>query len=325
MALMALALPALIGGIGLASDVGNFYYNDYKMQTAVDAAAIAGAMCLPSQSMCTATTTSTNYAKTNGLSASEITVTDPSYNSTTCPSGGAYQPCQMKVAATRTVRYYFSRLVGVTSGTLNVSATAAGGTITTITSQDTEQGGVSGMMPIGLQWNSPWKNGNSVTLIYNSNLSAKCPSSIGGSAPGNWDWLSLGGTGESNLETNVTNGYKGKISIGDSVPSQTGAGQPVFGKMKTRIGGGSCSYGCACNSPCAISVILTDWTGVTGSKPVPVKGFAEMCVDSVTKVGSCSQLVAHAITCPVSGGSWTTTSSSTSTYQEGALAVKPFQ
>jgi Flp pilus assembly protein TadG len=332
LALMAIALPAVIGGMGLATDVGNFYFNYYKMQTAVDAAAIAGALCLPSETTCKATTTAKSYASTDGITAGEVTVTGPSYNTTTCPSGGAYQPCQLTVSGKRSVPYYFSRLIGVNSGSLNVTATAAGGTVTTITSSSSENGGtMSSMMPIGLQYNSSWSNGNPITMVYNSN-GGKCASSPGGSLPGDWDWLALGASGEATLESNITKGYDGTITAGGTVKPEPGAGQSAFGSVQTRIGGTACSYGCNCGSPCAIDVVLVDWAtlscgggGGGACTPITVKGFASMCIDSATKVGACSVVTAHAITCPVSGGSWTTTSSSTSQIQDGALAVQLVQ
>src|SRR5208337_1279511 len=55
LALLAIALPAVIGAMGLATDVGNFYYNYYKLQTAADTAVLAGGMCLPSGNGCNGT------------------------------------------------------------------------------------------------------------------------------------------------------------------------------------------------------------------------------------------------------------------------------
>lgn len=329
--LMAIALPAFIGAMGVATDIGNLYFNHYKAQTAVDAAAIAGALCLPGEASCTATTTARTYAITNGLTDSEVTVGAPAYNTSTCPSGGAYPPCQITVSATRTVPYYFSRLVGITAGTVNVSATAAGGTITTITSTQTEEGGVGGMMPIGLQYNSPWTNGSTISLAYNNNP-GKC-GATGTSTPGDWNFLALPpGTGESTLESNLTNGYTGPITVGGTVSPEPGAGQPAFNKMAARIsnsGGTTCTFGCNCNSPCIVTVVLVDWAtmscGGGRCSPIAVKGFAQMCIDSSTSVGSCSQITGHAVACPVSGGSWTTVSSSTSQIQDGTLAVKLLQ
>jgi Flp pilus assembly protein TadG len=338
MALMAIALPVIIGGLGFAMDVGNLYFNHYKMQSAVDAAALAGAQCLPGQASCTATTTASAYATKNGAPAGGVTVVGPSYNTTTCPSGGAYSPCQITVSATKTVPYYFARLVGMNSGTVKVTATAAGGSITTITSTNSQEGGISGLVPIGLQYNSGWQDHHTLSLVYNSNP-AGC-GTTGTSLPGDWNWLRLGGSGTHTVTGEVTSGYTGTVDMwetGDTsasnpdayVTPQPGAGQPPFDAMKTRIGGATCTYGCECNSPCAITILLVDWAAMTcgggACTAIPVMGFAEMCVEGVTKAGACSNITAHAITCPVPGGSWTTTSSSTSTFQDGALSVKLFE
>jgi Flp pilus assembly protein TadG len=337
LAILIFALPAFIGVMGLATGIGNLYFNYYRMQAAVDAAAISAAQCLPSQSVCTATTTASSYATNNGLAAGEVTVTGPSYNSSTCPSGSWYQPCQMTVAATRTVPYYFSRLVGVNSGTVNVTATAAGGTVSGINSQSSEQGGVSGLMPIGLQkdtYSNAWLSGATLPLVYSTNPSS-CPGYSTSTVPGDWNWLQFGAPGESTLETNITQGVPGQnLNVGDTVTTEPGAGQPAFRKVAKRISGtesnsASCTYGCSCDSPCHVTVILMDWTGITGAKPTPILGFADLCIDSVGSTkgrtgGACLTVNAHAIAC-ASSGSTTTTTTTTTTYNDGTLAVKLLQ
>src|SRR5689334_9173372 len=102
---LAIGLPAFIGAMGLATDAGMYYFNQYKMQTAVDAAALAGAHCLPDQTKCTASSTATSYATTNGIRSAEIV-------GPTVDTGSN----EVTVGAQRNVPYYFARLVGVIQG-----------------------------------------------------------------------------------------------------------------------------------------------------------------------------------------------------------------
>src|SRR5208282_2630559 len=151
LAIMVIALPALIGAMGLATDVGNYYFNYVKLQTAADASVLSGAKYLPDQP-CAAISTANMYATCfNGAAAGEVVSTTTSYDSKKCPAPastpiplacatpvaplGCTMPapppsaepaCNLTMQAHRTVPFYFARLVGVAYGTLSVSATATG-------------------------------------------------------------------------------------------------------------------------------------------------------------------------------------------------------
>jgi Flp pilus assembly protein TadG len=71
----ALATATLVAVMGLCSDIGVLYYNWVQLQKAADAAALAGASCLPNDAT-TATATAQTYATNNGVVASDtITAT----------------------------------------------------------------------------------------------------------------------------------------------------------------------------------------------------------------------------------------------------------
>jgi hypothetical protein len=82
--LVALSLPILLGFIGIATDVGALFKDKRTLQTAADAAAIAGALNLPpgSTSITTAAQTAATAAATtngftNGSNGVVVTVNDP--------------------------------------------------------------------------------------------------------------------------------------------------------------------------------------------------------------------------------------------------------
>src|ERR1700722_1996066 len=86
LAILVIALPVMLGTIGLATDVGNYFFNYVKLQTAADASVLSGAKYLPDQP-CTAISTANLYATClNGVAAGEVVSTTTSYNSTKCPA-----------------------------------------------------------------------------------------------------------------------------------------------------------------------------------------------------------------------------------------------
>jgi hypothetical protein len=198
-AFVVIALPAFIGAMGLAADVGNFYFNYVKLQTAADASVLSGVKYLPDQP-CTAISTANIYATCdNGIASGEVLSTVTSYGSK-CPApastpvpvacatpvapAGCTLPapppsaetgCNLTINVQRTVPYYFARLVGVDSGTMNVSATA---TVAPAYSTYPE--------PIGLQFGTAYSDGAKTVLIFRPAPSGTLPAN-------NWSTLALGG------------------------------------------------------------------------------------------------------------------------------------
>lgn len=121
--LVVLALVVLIGCVALAVDVGMLWGVRRKMQTAADAAAVAGAVA--SRQSQDVTAAANNVASLNGYTDGAngviITITNP-YSSTVCTSAAK---C-VKVAIAQPQPTYFLRVLGFSS--INVSVSAAAGT-----------------------------------------------------------------------------------------------------------------------------------------------------------------------------------------------------
>src|SRR5690348_1306471 len=99
----ALAALSLVGGLALGTDLSIMYANWEWLQKAVDSAALAGANYLPEQPS-RAQTTATTYATANGLTSSEV-------GTPTVSNGNL----EITVTASRTVPYYFGRVIGLTN------------------------------------------------------------------------------------------------------------------------------------------------------------------------------------------------------------------
>ncbi|NLI53449.1 MAG: hypothetical protein GX417_03905 [Clostridiales bacterium] len=110
--LLALSIVVLCGVVAMVVDVGMVGVNREQLQTAADAAALAGAYDLPSASA--AQTTAIHYAELNGVESGHTSVTTP-YNG---------DSKKIEVVCTETVEYTFARILGYTSKVVSARAVA---------------------------------------------------------------------------------------------------------------------------------------------------------------------------------------------------------
>jgi hypothetical protein len=111
----------------------------------------------------------------------------------------------------------------------------------------------------------------------------------GNYAPGNWGWLDIPnpavtGGGASLLASNITNGCRCDIKVGDFISTKPGQswGQ-VQPAVNGRITGGNLLAAITGNESQLVTVPIVDWANVNGKKGVPVLGFAEVWIDSISK------------------------------------------
>jgi len=108
---VAFILLALVGMSALVVDVGSWFHAQRKLQTAADAAALAGAQHLPTQQS-TALTVAVDYAKRNYAGISTPTVTFPN-------------PATIEVAAQADTPGIFAPVLNSAFGVVTVHARAA--------------------------------------------------------------------------------------------------------------------------------------------------------------------------------------------------------
>jgi Flp pilus assembly protein TadG len=311
LAALTLVLPVLLGAMALGADFSIVYFNWALVQKAADAAALAGASQLTGvtgsassggQIQSNAVNYVNGYACLNG-------VTDPSHsNSTLCPSPATKSPgwvdnvvftnvtdTRVSVGIHRSVPYFFGKMIGLQEASVAAKATAA------VEGQGTVS---SGMFPVGLQCTAPCSTltldpGQSVTF------GAKF---VGGLAPGNWDWLALGGNpGAKELGNAIQYGASGSYSISDLIstaPGNKGNAGPVKQGFDARMAachstttatdpcqngalvGGTNGIGGSSGLPasdsCLVTVPAVDFTTVNGRKNVPIEAFAEIYIERAT-------------------------------------------
>ncbi|MGH7925142.1 MAG: pilus assembly protein TadG-related protein [Candidatus Binatus sp.] len=278
MVLYAGILAALLGAVALGTDVAVMYTNWQQTQKTADAAALAGANFLSGITYtgtvaagCSgdaAKEAACTYAVNNGLTSSQVNITEPTTTT-------------IKVVATQTgLPYFFARAVGMK--TYDVSATAVAnspGPVGTVN---------QGLFPVGLQCNSPCSSIN-----LNPGQGATFGQKFdGGLLPGNWGWLAPDGPGVPNLAEDITNGASTSYSVGDPIGTKQGnvgnAG-PVKSAFAARIkscptvspdpcADGGNPTNIPAGDPCLIVVPAVDF----GANPLVVEGFAEIYLEGDT-------------------------------------------
>ena len=256
--LLALLLPVLLGAMALGTDISVFYFQWGNLQRAADAAALAGASRLPLDPD-GAMATARDYVRRNGVATGEVSSVTVSADHRS-----------LTVTLTRNVPYYFGSVLGL--GQSPVSARASAGLV--------PAGGATGALPIGLDSRTTYTFGQQVVLMQGDASSQW--------GPGNWGALALGGSGASNFSNNVTNGYQGEINLGDLLSTETGK---MTGQVRTSFtqridagavvdpGGTFANH--ALDDPRVVTVPIVNFAAVNGASQVPVKGFAEVWLDSI--------------------------------------------
>ncbi|MBF6560916.1 MAG: hypothetical protein IVW56_11530 [Candidatus Binataceae bacterium] len=247
-------IVVLLGTFALCTDVAVLYFDWMQEQKAADAAALAGASYLP-LSPGTATTIAASEAQLNGMQASEVTTNQVSSNG-----------LSITVGITRTVPYYFATLLGFSTTTVHAAATATAETV----------GSATGVLPFGIAYQTSYTAGQTITLMQ------------GQVGAGDWSALALGGTGATNYQSNIQNGYSGTVSVGNYLATETGVmNGPTQSGIDYLLNAGanedpSGTYASHTLTDSRVAIVpMVDFSGINGSSQIPVKGFAELWLVSV--------------------------------------------
>jgi hypothetical protein len=254
--ILAAALPALLGSVAMGTDVAIIYYNWSILRKAVDAAVLAGAAYLPNQPS-SATSTATSFGTQNGIQASD-----------TVSASVSGDDKSITMTATRTVPYYFGKVLGLKTAPVSVTATA----------QIEPVGSATNLIPLGF---------DPPTAPQQYQMYTFKADQVG---PGNWGALALGGPGDSTYRDNLANGYEGTVNIGDYVSTETGEGTgPTEQGIDSRMTEGvsvdpsipagqtiDSSTNYSLSDPRVVEVPIVNWGNINGKSQVQVLGFAMM-------------------------------------------------
>ena len=295
MVLFAGVIAALLGATALCSDVALMYVNSVAVQKAVDAAALAGSNYLnavaftgTAASGCTTANGYSDDAKKAACTYAYNNGIDPSVTGTTF---NVTEPTTttIKVTAQRSgLPFYFGKVVGLDTYTVAATASAsAGGPVGTVN---------TGMFPVGLQCTSPCSLSNmdpGQSVSFGTKFA-------GGLAPGNWQWLAIGGSGSPTLGTAIGQGVSAPYTIGDTIGSATGnkgnatSVKTAFSSRMSRCAS-TASDPCSgtnprdlipAGDPCLVIVPAVDYHGCNGSCTMTIEGFALIYIEPSTSTST---------------------------------------
>lgn len=307
---ITLALPVLIAVLGLGFDFSLHYYHWMLLQKAADAGALAGASQLkgtpPSGTVnANVVACAQLYACYNGAGVQPSGVcplggpactASPGEPITVTPAGDGRS---VMVSIRREVPYYFLRFVGHTSGP--VAAMARAGVLPTSASCNIAPVGLpcqAGCTDKGCYGTASPGSGDSTCggayVADGENPSAgsvvrlKSDGTVTG-LPGNWEPLALGGSGGSVFRKNMAGGYRGMISAGEQISTETGnVVGPTMQGFADRMTGHTLNTTVPASpspgDPQVVLVPLVDYTQATkgGKTQVPVLDFIMMYITDVS-------------------------------------------
>jgi len=258
--IFALAFTFIIGMAAITIDIGQAMFEKSRLSTAVDSAALAGAQELISNSD-NAVYMAESYIQKNlgAIKQVEVKVT------------GSEKTVEVK--GVKTVNHFFARIFGIIEQDITAVAKARTGNIKSM----------SGVKPFA-QFDQE--------LIFGQQYTLKV--SAGEGEVGNFNAISLGGTGTSSFLENLKNGYPGKINIyhGDEKDIiWTEPGVTVPPKLDDLIN--EMVSGCNHSPPCTIDyynpdcpriitipIVVLAGEALNGRSPLKVVGFATFFLEA---------------------------------------------
>ena len=234
--LVVVGLLALIAMAGLALDTAHVLLNKSRLQSALDAAALAGAKSLD-QSDSTATATfwagsvfSANLVKypelQNAVNGGVALVTE--YSATLNPFSPGTIPAKFVRTSVTGFATQMSLISVLGISSINVAGNAVAGPSPPIVS-------ACNVVPVFMCANpaNPPLYGYQIDQVVGLNQVTGSTSAIG---PGNYGLLSLGGNGATLVRNNLAGAYSSCVSTGPNVPTEPGvAAGPVSQGINTRF------------------------------------------------------------------------------------------
>ncbi|MTI83678.1 MAG: hypothetical protein FH756_07190 [Firmicutes bacterium] len=274
--LVAAAMTVILGFAALVVDIGSVYLTRSRLINACDAAALAGAHELDSEtgSALDAMQEATDYLEHNNIIFGEDSFNIEVNNKT------------ITVESSRTVNYTFARVLGFTSNTVEAKAAAIYGPVSA----------AGGVTPFAVP---------DQELVFDKQYVLKEGS--GGSTDdgfrihGNFGALALGGTGASTYEENLKYGYGGAlnvgdmVTIGDAVETEPGnMSGPTYDGVTYRLN--QCANGCTpqnYETDCERVILVPVFDPATldgGRDDVLIVGFASFLLEEVDGSGDESEV-----------------------------------
>jgi hypothetical protein len=250
--ILCLVITGLIGFAAYVIDVGIVYAEKEKLTNAIDSAALAAILELPSNDI-KAKAVAVDYLKKNNV--------DP--NQTTIVVGSDHKSIQIE--GIKNVKHMFAPIIGINSSNVNAKTKAVLAPTKSVS---------SGIRPFAVEaYNFPY--GEQVTIKEGA----------GDGYHGNYGAVALGGQGANVFRVNALYGYNGTISVGDYIDTEPGNIAGVTNDIENYINSEHSTFDNFSRDSIRLWTIpLVDSLTVDGRKSVLVVGFAAFYVESVNDV-----------------------------------------
>jgi hypothetical protein len=247
--LLCLVVTALFGFAAFTIDIGVVYAEKAKLANAMDAAALAGVLELPTNEV-KAKTVAAEYLLKNAADLSGIIINVGSDKKSIELSGG------------KNVKHFFAPIIGIKESNITGSAKAVIGPAKSVT---------GGIRPFAVQI-FDFTYGDLVTLKEDA----------GDGSNGNYGGISLGGRGSSVFKINALYGYGGTISVGDYIDTEPGNMAGAVNEIKDYIQSEISTFDNFPRDSIRIWTIpLVDTFQVNGRGEIKVVGFANFYVEDI--------------------------------------------
>lgn len=263
-----IALTVIAAAASLVLDIGVIVLEKSKLSTSVDAAALAGAQELITDSTNVRNLVDTYILKNSGaLKQVDVKVDLDSKT--------------VEVTGIKTVENYFARIISKDEQDISATAKARVENIKSL----------SGVRPLAVVQQA---------FVYGQLYTLK--EGAGDGTSGNYGAIALGGNGASTYRYNMLHGYSGTISVGDLIETEPGN---MSGPTETSINYliQNCSHAPPCtyeyyNRSCSriIFVPIVDTLDIQGRQYVKVLGFGTFFLEGVTKESGQADVTGRFIT-----------------------------
>lgn len=249
--ILCILITVIFGFAAFALDIGLVYTEKVKLSNAMDSAALAGALELPSNEV-KAKALAQDYLRKNGVDTNNIAI------------GIAADKKSIQIAGTVNVKHLFAPIIGIQSSNISAGNSAIIGPVKSVK---------GGIRPFAVQ-KFNFSYGDLITL----------KTGAGDGYSGNYGTVALGGTGNNVFRNNALYGYNGTIAVGDYIDTETGDMAGTANEIKNYINSEISSFNNFPRNSIRIWTIpIVNSFMVNGRGQIQVSGFAEFYVEDIYK------------------------------------------
>lgn len=248
--LLCLLMTAIFGFTAYTIDIGLVYVGKTKLSNAVDAAALAAVLELPSDAS-KAQSVAAQYLQNNDVTLSEAVITIGNDNKS------------IQITVVHNIKHFFAPIIGINSSNVTVKAKAIVAPLKSVS---------EGIRPFAVQ---------AFNFSYGSLVTLKV--GAGDGYNGNYNVVALGGTGASVYLSNALYGYNGTLSVGDWIDTEPGNMAGGTNRVVNYIDSENSTFSNYQRDSIRLWTLpLVNTLEVNGRNQILIVGFGEFYVEGLT-------------------------------------------